>query len=347
MALPGNEMDGSQTARVLVKKKRVAGRVQEWKGHYGWIIPDKTIEHPEASLNQGRIYVSRQDIDAGSRNPPSLMPGDVVHFLVYADGRGLGAVQCKLQEGAEREAKRPRLQDKAEVVKLKTAARAMNNFTNDGSFLEQMKQMQRENVHVTQSGMSFVTAKYEEQRPASVPPVRPLQRLQPPSRESATAPRPVAARPVITPSVRPPQQSPGIVRPAGRFVPPRITRGTLEEGIRNAPWHQTTGGSGQPPAASSSATSIRPPVRMLRPLRPVAVRFGAASSGEPQQEVNGYAATGNAHGQSYGGYTRHGGRVADASTSLAGRKGFQQHHRSGDDLFDPFEQDEEDPFGTL
>lgn len=304
-------MDGSQPSRILVKKKRIAGRVQEWKGTYGWIIPDRNIEHPEAALNQGRIYVSRQDIDVSSRTPPSLMPGDIVHFLVYADGRGLGAVQCKLHEGAEREAKRPRLQDKAEVVKFKTAARAINTFANDGSFLEQCKQLQLEG------------------QMQQAQPVRPVQWLRPPSRDSA-APRPVAARPVIIPSARPPQHppSPGIVRPAGRLVPPRIIRGS----------------SGQPPAASSSATSSGPPVRLLRPLRPVAVRLGAAGSGETQQEVNGDAATSNAHGQSHGGYARNGGRVADASTSSAGS---QQHHRSGEDPFDPFEQDEEDPFGTL
>lgn len=322
MALPGNAMDGSEPSRILVKRKRITGRVQEWKGHYGWIIPDRNIEHAEAALNHGRIYVSRHDIDAGSRTPPSLMPGDIVQFLVYADGRGLGAVQCRLQEVVERETKRPRLQDKAEVVKVKTAARAMNNFTNDGSFLEQCKQLQREG------------------QMQQVQSVRPVQWLRPPSTDSA-APRPVAARPVIIPSIRPLLQSPGHVtvdgragtaRPAGRLVPPRIIRGS----------------SGQPPAASSSATSSQPPVRLLRPLRPVAVRLGAATPGDPHQGVNGDAAASAARGQTHGRYARHGGRAADlGSTSAAGRTGFQEHHRSGNDPFDPFEQDEEDPFGTL
>jgi len=312
-ALPGMAMDGSQQARILVKKKRITGRVQEWKGHYGWIIPDRNIEHPEAALNSGRVYVSRQDIDAGSRTPPNLMPGDIVHFLVYADGRGLGAVQCRLQEVAEREAKRPRLQDKAEVVKLKTAARAMNNFANDGSFLEQCRQLQQEG------------------QMQSAQPVRPVQWLRPPRRDSA-APRPVAARPVIIPSVRPPQQPPGVVRPAGRLVPPRVIRGN----------------SGQPVAASSSAASSRPPVRLLKPLKPVAVRLGSATSGEPQREVDGDTAASAVRGQSQGVYVGQRGPVADvASASATECTGSLQHHRSGDDPFDPFEQDEEDPFGTL
>lgn len=77
-------------ARTKVTAARVTGKVVEWKGSFGWIQPDQQINHAEAAMNRGKIYLSEKDIEAEISDV-----GAHVSFFVYADGTGLGAQECR------------------------------------------------------------------------------------------------------------------------------------------------------------------------------------------------------------------------------------------------------------
>lgn len=64
-------------------------------GHYGWILVKEAIDHPEAAMHGGRVYLSASEISRCSR----LKEGDRVQFFLYADGQGLGAEDCRLAPG--------------------------------------------------------------------------------------------------------------------------------------------------------------------------------------------------------------------------------------------------------
>lgn len=68
---------------------RTTGSIVEWKGKFGWIQPDAQIDHPEARMKGGRIYLGQQDVS-------EVISGVGAHvsFYVYADGTGLGAMEC-------------------------------------------------------------------------------------------------------------------------------------------------------------------------------------------------------------------------------------------------------------
>jgi len=71
-----------------------SGVLQETKGHYGWILPEQRIEHPDASKHRGMVYLDTRDIRPGS----PLRKGSAVAFYLYVDGSGLGAEDCHLKE---------------------------------------------------------------------------------------------------------------------------------------------------------------------------------------------------------------------------------------------------------
>lgn len=79
-----------EKARVQILPGRIHGRLQDWKGNYGWIIPEQPIDHPEARLHGGKIYISRRDFEGEID-----VAGCRVEFFVYADGSGLGAMSCR------------------------------------------------------------------------------------------------------------------------------------------------------------------------------------------------------------------------------------------------------------
>lgn len=192
-----------EKSRSLVKRKRITGRVQEWKGHFGWIIPDRSISHQEAALNQGRIYVHKKDVelDGGQK---MLQQGDVVDFLVYADGKGLGARECRLHAVAGKEAKRPKVahSDKPSPVlgMLTVAAQAMNTFVSDGSFVQQCRQMQLEQF---KKNMPAQLPKAEQAKNAVVQALRAI--VQPP-------------RAVVQPAIQP---QTAVQPPKAAMVAPR------------------------------------------------------------------------------------------------------------------------------
>jgi hypothetical protein len=84
------------TVRPALRGERTAlctGSLHETKGHYGWILPYETIDHPEARKHRGGIYLDTRDIRPGT----PLVKGDEVAFYLYADSHGLGAEDCHLK----------------------------------------------------------------------------------------------------------------------------------------------------------------------------------------------------------------------------------------------------------
>ncbi|CAE7831691.1 unnamed protein product, partial [Symbiodinium sp. CCMP2592] len=70
-----------------------SGQLHEWWGKYGWIIPDKPVNHPGASKRQGKVYVHLSDMEDDS---VTVIPGCRVSFLLYVDNSGLGAQSCRI-----------------------------------------------------------------------------------------------------------------------------------------------------------------------------------------------------------------------------------------------------------
>lgn len=70
-------------------KGRITGQIVEWKNKFGWITPDEQINHPEARMKGGKVYLSQEDV-------AEVISGVGAHvsFYVYCDGTGLGAMLC-------------------------------------------------------------------------------------------------------------------------------------------------------------------------------------------------------------------------------------------------------------
>jgi len=81
--------------RVRLPGGRSTGTVTFWKGKFGWIQPNTPIKHAEASKNQGRVYLSLEDLESAD-----VSVGATVNFFVYSDGKGLGAQHCRVAAGA-------------------------------------------------------------------------------------------------------------------------------------------------------------------------------------------------------------------------------------------------------
>merc|ERR1719329_863424 len=77
--------------RVRLTPNPIAGRVTVWKGTYGWIEPQCTLEHPDVAKHKGKIFVHSEDTVPKWR---SLTVGSLVEFYIYHDGQGLGAEDC-------------------------------------------------------------------------------------------------------------------------------------------------------------------------------------------------------------------------------------------------------------
>jgi cold shock CspA family protein len=78
---------GHTLPRTRVSAEKFSGVVTAWKGKYGWIKPAEEIEHEKASLRNGSLFVSINDIfDVGE-----LHPGAPCEFHIWEDETGLGA----------------------------------------------------------------------------------------------------------------------------------------------------------------------------------------------------------------------------------------------------------------
>ena len=91
----GAGKDGKGATRTKVQTEgRVTGTLTEWKGSFGWIEPNEPVDHPDAGKNRGRIYLAHEDVEAEISGV-----GAEVTFLLYTDGRGLGASQLRPASG--------------------------------------------------------------------------------------------------------------------------------------------------------------------------------------------------------------------------------------------------------
>lgn len=81
------------------------GKLLVMLGHYGWIAPEQTINHPDVSRRAGRVYLSRKDVRSGA----VLEAGAEVEYFLYVDADGLGAEDCRpVEEGLSKTVTRAR-----------------------------------------------------------------------------------------------------------------------------------------------------------------------------------------------------------------------------------------------
>ncbi|CAJ1434575.1 unnamed protein product, partial [Effrenium voratum] len=80
-------------SRTRVSENRFTGTVLSWKGRFGWIRPEKRINHEEAAKHGGRVYVHISDVEGRQE----LSENSRVSFLAYGDGDGLGAEQVRVE----------------------------------------------------------------------------------------------------------------------------------------------------------------------------------------------------------------------------------------------------------
>ena len=90
----GKDGKGTATRTKVHTQGRVTGTLTEWKGSFGWIEPNETIDHPDAGKNKGRIHLAHEDVEAEISGV-----GAEVSFLLYTDGRGLKASQVRPATG--------------------------------------------------------------------------------------------------------------------------------------------------------------------------------------------------------------------------------------------------------
>mmetsp|Transcript_16620 Transcript_16620/g.35782 ORF Transcript_16620/g.35782 Transcript_16620/m.35782 type:complete len:335 (+) Transcript_16620:132-1136(+) len=78
---------GADLPRERIGEGPLTGEVVEWKGTYGWLKAEDSLEHEMATLRGGKIYVNKKDIVP---EVESLEPGTKVRFFLYEDPSGLG-----------------------------------------------------------------------------------------------------------------------------------------------------------------------------------------------------------------------------------------------------------------
>jgi len=81
---------GKVQERKLIHDKFLKGSVVQWRGKFGWIKPNDTIDHPMASNHQGDLYFGQQDVEQEISGV-----GAKVRFFLYEDHRGLSAGNVK------------------------------------------------------------------------------------------------------------------------------------------------------------------------------------------------------------------------------------------------------------
>jgi hypothetical protein len=76
--------------RETLHEEFLLGTISDWKGSFGWVTPDDTIEHPMADRHQGDLYLAQTDVEEEIDGV-----GAKVQYILYADRRGLGAEQVR------------------------------------------------------------------------------------------------------------------------------------------------------------------------------------------------------------------------------------------------------------
>eukprot|EP00931_Biecheleriopsis_adriatica_P010820 TRINITY_DN111885_c0_g1_i1.p1 TRINITY_DN111885_c0_g1~~TRINITY_DN111885_c0_g1_i1.p1 ORF type:complete len:320 (+),score=73.24 TRINITY_DN111885_c0_g1_i1:48-1007(+) len=80
--------------RERISENLHTGTVTEWKGSFGWIQPDVSIEHESAKKRDGKVFIGKQDF--ASPLTADVTVGQKLKFKVYSDSRGLGAEEASL-----------------------------------------------------------------------------------------------------------------------------------------------------------------------------------------------------------------------------------------------------------
>lgn len=93
----GKKPTGPDLPRTRLTSDLVTGQVNEWKdrGKFGWIKPTQPVDHPQAHLHRGRLYIHTQDLPWWVEK---LTVGQYVRFHVYVDTNSLGAEECTVLE---------------------------------------------------------------------------------------------------------------------------------------------------------------------------------------------------------------------------------------------------------
>lgn len=73
--------------RERISESEVTGEVVVWYGTHGWISLHEDLLHPKALERNGKVYMSKEDLDDGG----TVRGGDMVQFHVFLDDSGLGA----------------------------------------------------------------------------------------------------------------------------------------------------------------------------------------------------------------------------------------------------------------
>lgn len=76
--------------RTIIHNEPLLGVIVQWKGKFGWVKPNDTIDHPNASAHQGDLYLGMDDVEEEIDGE-----GALVQFMLYEDERGLGASNVK------------------------------------------------------------------------------------------------------------------------------------------------------------------------------------------------------------------------------------------------------------
>lgn len=76
--------------REIIYNKPLRGTVVLWKGKFGWVQPHDTIDHPAAKAHKGNIFMGAEDVEQEIAGV-----GATVRFMLYEDGRGLGAANVR------------------------------------------------------------------------------------------------------------------------------------------------------------------------------------------------------------------------------------------------------------
>lgn len=86
----GKQPKVEEGKRELIHDAPLLGTISAWKGKFGWVTPHDEIEHPAKTNKNGDIYVAQEDVEDEIDGV-----GSTVQFMLYQDGRGLGAQNVK------------------------------------------------------------------------------------------------------------------------------------------------------------------------------------------------------------------------------------------------------------
>lgn len=70
------------------------GEVLTMLSHFGWLMLYGDVDHVSAEQHEGDVYIHKDDVVDGE----TLRPGDIVHFYLYVDEKGIGAEECRLEQ---------------------------------------------------------------------------------------------------------------------------------------------------------------------------------------------------------------------------------------------------------